>query len=81
MRIAKVHIRFGAWPVVAWLGVFLALAAAAAASPFSQDQNGTTALDFLKFPMGPRSVGMARKREHGTPQSRTGGSLVPEGIA
>jgi hypothetical protein len=55
MRIANVHIRFGA---VVWLGVFLALAAAAAASPFSQDQNGTTALDFLKFPMGPRSVGM-----------------------
>jgi len=59
MRKLNAPKRPGAWWWFVWLGACLALASvAAAAGPFTQDENGTTALDFLKFPMGPRSVGM-----------------------
>jgi hypothetical protein len=58
MRKLNVHNRFAVWTAFAWLGIFLALASTAGAGPFTKDENGTTALAFLKVPMGPRSVGM-----------------------
>ena len=58
MRHMKGNHRPGVWPVLIGLGMFWCLTAAAYASPFSQDENGTTALAFLKVPMGPRGAGM-----------------------